>query len=323
MLNNLDRETVEKAYEDNLNAILVDLSKTADLMYVFTPSFLSKFRANIMRILKAFETCVPNFEDAEGNTEKLYESLQLRVAMPSDTLVDITISGNVIADVPYKYKFRIQRKENSTSGSIFDNVVDNIYPIYQSFLVDALVRMNLRKVNVVMEDICKKAGLGYTVKFASRFNTDKVVQKITDEEIVYTISEDKQFDMDNVIILMDDPIKMDKIERARNTMAEEFASVPTTVKFLDAKFPIIKLLAGVSGRVKAMTYIRKVTGRNALATVKNSRCTAYYDVGNTFALVDFTDDGLEVVLTPFNTKTFDYVDKDVKAEIENSERYNA
>jgi hypothetical protein len=245
--------------------------------------------------------------------------------MQSDEVIDITVSGNIDAKNTFKKKFSVVRTVGSNSSTIFDDVVNNLYPLYVQLLEDTLVRMNLKRVNEVFAEITKKAGLDYTVKFASGFSTDKVVQEITDNSIVFTLSEDKKFDLDSVIVLMDPNaiVDADRIEKARNETAEAFASSPTPVKFLDAKYPLIKLLAGVSGRIKTMTYIRKVTGRNAMSTTKASRCLTYYDANEVYSLVEFTDDGLEVVLSPFNAKTFDAVDFDVKAAIESSDRYNA
>jgi hypothetical protein len=325
MLNYVDKKTVESAYNEALNTTLGNLKAKTDLMYLFTYMYLPKFRSNILNIMGAFEESVPVFEDAEGNREKLYENVSLRVAMQSDEVIDITVSGNIDAKNTFKKKFSVVRTVGSNSSTIFDDVVNNLYPLYVQLLEDTLVRMNLKRVNEVFAEITKKAGLDYTVKFASGFSTDKVVQEITDNSIVFTLSEDKKFDLDSVIVLMDPNaiVDADRIEKARNETAEAFASSPTPVKFLDAKYPLIKLLAGVSGRIKTMTYIRKVTGRNAMSTTKASRCLTYYDANEVYSLVEFTDDGLEVVLSPFNAKTFDAVDFDVKAAIESSDRYNA
>lgn len=325
MLNYVDKKTVESAYNEALNTTLGNLKAKTDLMYLFTYMYLPKFRTNILNIMGAFEDSVPVFEDAEGNREKLYENVALRVAMQSDEVIDITVSGNIDAKNTFKKKFSVVRTIGSNSSTIFDDVVNNLYPLYVQLLEDTLVRMNLKRLNEVFAEITKKAGLDYTVKFASGFSTDKVVQEITDDSIVFTLSEDKKFDLDSVIVLMDPNaiVDADRIEKARNETAEAFASSPTPVKFLDAKYPIIKLLAGVSGRIKTMTYIRKITGRNAMSTTKASRCLTFYDANEVYSLVEFTDDGLEVVLSPFNAKTFDAVDFDVKAAIESSDRYNA
>jgi hypothetical protein len=163
MLNYVDKKTVESAYNEALNTTLGNLKAKTDLMYLFTYMYLPKFRSNILNIMGAFEESVPVFEDAEGNREKLYENVSLRVAMQSDEVIDITVSGNIDAKNTFKKKFSVVRTVGSNSSTIFDDVVNNLYPLYVQLLEDTLVRMNLKRVNEVFAEITKKAGLYYTM----------------------------------------------------------------------------------------------------------------------------------------------------------------
>lgn len=217
---------------------------------------------------------------------------------------------------PKKFAFSI----TVTSEKAFNVVFDFFYGVYLDLIVDELVTENLEKVNDVLQQVVANAGVDYNIKIVSDLGIDskKKIVSFRDDEVVFVADSDKIFELEDVIVLFDEPVEYAPekvIQDHFNSMVDELRLAQTTAQLVNMQGgALVAYICGISKRVKPMTIIKSIYSKN-VATSGKKNGIAYYLKDNVYAAINFTDGVPEVILSPFDINTFVNVDKDVLADI--------
>lgn len=229
------------------------------------------------------------------------------------TGITVTVS-NRISDTK-KFKFR----HIANRGNVIESLKRFFTDVYETLMVDSLMEVNIKRINEVMEAVCKDAGLSYKVKVVSPLEYEgKKIAMMTDEEIQFVVSRDRIFNLDDVLVLrdVDSVVTEEMIEYAFNHEIEEVSEAQTPEQLVEKHGGALMMyVCDLSKRTRPMTYIKKITNKNIMGNRNKCDEVLYFLKGDVFALVARRDGNMEVVLSPFNTKTFRKVDVDVLAEI--------
>lgn len=229
------------------------------------------------------------------------------------SLVLVTIT-NVLSSNK-KFKFSLSLSNRNATEVAFDFFTG----VYEQLIVDAMIESNLEKVNEVLKKAAEEAGLGYTVKVVSPMsNEGKKISFMSDEEICFVADEDRALSLDDVLVLQQPEglVTEEMIAEAFKVESVNLAEAQTPEQLV-AKHGglLVQYVCDVSKLVKPMTLIKKVCNKNLKNMRGNKDCIMYYMEDNVFALVAKRDGNMEVLLSPFDTKTLRKVDLDVLAGI--------
>ena len=230
------------------------------------------------------------------------------------TVISITLTNGWKDTQEFKFSNQFPVGEN-----IVTVITAFFQAAYEKLFMDVLADENLKVINDMFEDFCKKAGLGYTVKVVSPLNQDgKKIAYIADDAIEFVADEDRLFNIDDILVFQDADalITEEQIEAAKQPLIDELGLAQTTVQLVGAHGgSLIKYLCGIGTQVKAITLIRKVNNKNAERLTGKKDSVAYYEKDGVYSVVARRDGKFEVLLKPFDVKTLANVDVDVVKEL--------
>lgn len=229
------------------------------------------------------------------------------------TLNVITVTNCISSDIKFKYQFAVTRTNP------VEVVKDFLKSIYKELIEDSLIRENLEVVNDVLEQAVEKAGISYKVKIVSPMgNYGKKIAFMSDDEIHFVADSERVFELDDILVLRDadDIITDEMIMSAFNNEVEAIAEAQTPEQLVDKRGGmLVKYVCDIRKSDRPMTMIKKVTNKNAMSKRGNKDAIMYFKDGDVFSLVARRDGNMEVLLSPFDIKTFRKVDFDVLEKI--------
>lgn len=243
----------------------------------------------------------------------------VRVSMIG-TVANITLCNKYTdKSMEFKTKFSQVYREDQSNEELFEEILGRVVDVYKNLANECMIRENLEVINGVLAEIVEKAGVNYTVKLTSVVNgaTDRKIDYISDNEVIFVVDKNLIFNLENVAICKEPNhyFSEDDVEGAKEELAKKFATAHTTLEFVNNKgFSVISYLCGLKKGVKAFSYIKKVTGRKCQSA--HSDGLVYYQKDDVYAIISVSAEGNDVVLSPFNIKTLEYVDGvDVLSEV--------
>ena len=232
----------------------------------------------------------------------------------SISIVNVRLTNKVNSDKKWAYPFTTIR------GNATKKVFDFMLSVYTALIVDILISENLLKVNDVLMQLTAEAGVDYGIRVVSGLGTDgNKIKFISDDEVVFVADEERAFELDDVIVLLDgetDTISEETIQSNYQELVEELRTAQTTVQLVGMQGGLlVAYVCDISKRVKPITLIKKVSGKNVFKLNTDKDVTAYYLKDGVFALVAQRGGMKEVILSPFDTETLVNVDVDIASEL--------
>ena len=230
------------------------------------------------------------------------------------SVVNISISTSGKSAEDFKFKTAV------TADSTYAVVVDYMIGVYSVLLLDAMEKVNLKKVNEVLAELAEKAGVDYSVSVVS--STDRAGRKInymSDDTLELVADEDMVFQLDDLVVMKDVDgliVTEDLKEQVMQQEIDAMKLAQTPEQYMKAKVGFLAgYVADVRKQVKPLTYIKKITSKNVRSGRGKKDCLMYFFEDGVFALVEQKDEQLNVVLSPFNVETYEKVDVDVLDKI--------
>lgn len=230
----------------------------------------------------------------------------------------ITVSVRTRLRSTYKYR-------KDTVVTVDEDFVLNagkayVDALYDMFYIEEAIA-NVDALNEKVVEILAANEIPFGFKFAVDADTDAVVLSINNDEVVFNASIVKAHDIADLGIFKSGDEYNDLIcAEATDKLVASLKAVQTTTQLIKSNVALIKEVTGVSTKKRASKLIRGSYHRQAkyLGNVKAG--IGYFEETvkingedtDVFALVSKAEDGaLEVVLSPFDTKTLYNVDFDV------------
>lgn len=236
----------------------------------------------------------------------LYQSLQGENEI---SIIVITITNCISGTKKFRFSFSATRR--NTVGK----VADFIREVYEELILDSLMEENLTRVNEVLAQAVKDAGVGYEIKVVTPMgNKDKKIALMTDNEIHFVADVDRTFELDDILVLheVEEFVTEEMIQDAFKKEVEDIAEAQTTEQLVDKKGGmLVRYVCDISKLVKPMTLIKKITNKNVENIRGNKDAIVYYHKDGIFALLAKREGNLEVILSPFSTEDLRKVDFDV------------
>lgn len=229
----------------------------------------------------------------------------------SISIVNITIS-NRISDENKKFSY----SSAVTKDNCIEKVFDFIQSVFVALIVDDLVNENLAKVNDVLAQAAAESGIEYEIKVVSSLgNEGKKIASMTDDKIVFVADEERVFSLENIIVLLDEPIELitsEVIEDHYQRIVEELSTAQTPEQLVGIHGgALVSYVCDISKRLKPVTLIKKICGKNISKIHGDKDTIAYFFENDVYALIARRDGKFEVILSPFDVKTLHKVDVDV------------
>lgn len=228
-------------------------------------------------------------------------------------VIDLILRNKYSSKYEFKMKNRIVYSEN-----IFDVVVDFLKCSYIELIIDALVRQNLEVVNAKLAEIGEAAGNEFKVSIVSPLsNKGKKIASITDEEVVFVADEERVLNLDDILVFCkpQEFLTEETIQKGFDDEVSRFAEAQTTVQFVGVHDPLVAYICDISKLVKPFTLIKKVYSKNIAKVKSNKDALAYFQEDKVFSVLSVNEDGVEVVLKPFDIETLEVVDMDVLSKL--------
>ena len=228
-------------------------------------------------------------------------------------VINLSVNHKVTSDFRFKFAYVF------TALHVEEDIKDAFIEVYETLLINQMAAENLKKVNEVMEIVTEKAGVDYKVSFVTPLKGDgKIVERISDDEVVFVADEEKVFEVENLLITYDADkfVTQEMIDEAIDLEADKIALATSTVKLV-AQWgsPVIKYICNLNKQVKPMTIIKKAVTKNIIKVRGKKEEIGYFTDDDIFAIVAKRPEGYEVILSPFEIETFDAADLDVIKEI--------
>ena len=243
----------------------------------------------------------------------------VRVTM-TGTVATITLCNKYTdKTMEFKSKFTVVYREDMTREELIDLLLEKITGIYKGLANECMIRENLEVINGVLADILNRAGVDYSVKLTSVVDgsPDRKIDYISDSEVVFIVDKQQIFNLANIAICKEpnNYFSEDDVEAAKEAVANQFATAHNTLELVANKgFAVISYLCGLKKGVKPFSYIKKVTGRKCQSV--HSDGLVYYQDGDVYSIISISEEGNDVVLSPFNIKTLEKVEGvDVLAQV--------
>ena len=230
------------------------------------------------------------------------------------SLINITVANKISSEK----KFSIQGTATATNTA--QRIFDFFLSVYTMLIVDLLAEENLVVVNEKLAAAVERAGINYQIKVVTDLgNGGKKISLITDDEIVFVADIERVFNLEDVIVLINEPNEIfteEVIDKNLTVLAEEIGRAQTPEQLVGMHGgALIAYICDISKRLKPMTLIKKVVSKNIQRVRGNKDTFAYYSEGDIFAIIAKRDGMLEVVLSPFDVNTLRKVDVDVLKKI--------
>lgn len=252
------------------------------------------------------------------------------VAVPQPCLYTTALSGNESEEVsvisltvsnstgdPQDYVF----KTSVLGSDVADKVFQYLKSVYATLVENEMAKENLSVVNEVFKEAAKEAQLPYSIRFVPPLGArDKKISYISDDSVVFVADGTRLFDLDGIIIFMEEPTELVSEQRIQETFVKlcgTLAKAQTTAELVSMHGgDLISLICDISKRVKPMTLISQVYAKNVLLMRGNKDGIGYYNKDGIFAAVARRNGMLEVILNPISVSTLEPVDFDVLGAIE-------
>ena len=306
---NAEKKTILiEEFKRNAQELFNSVKSDCDLKTAMLNGDVDDVRGIVKRCQSIMVANIPEGVDVPKTS--LYTSPTTAAGDDSISLVNITISNKISADKVFKYSTTVTRE-----GAI-DKVLDFMMGVYITLIVDKLVSKNLERVNDVIAQAVAESGITYGVKIVSSLgNEGKKIARISDDEVVFVADESRVFDLDKIIVLLEEPTELitaEVIQQHYNDLVEEFANAQTPEQLVSNHGGVLVAhVCDISKRLKAMTLIKKVCTKNVTKVHGDKDTVAYFADGDVFSLVAKRDGNFEVILAPFDVNTFRKVDYDV------------
>lgn len=294
------KESILSSFNDKVSETLSSLMSIYFIKDHIAGGLTESIRMDVKNIDDVVRMNIPSEVQIAG--------LRYRISLVAGG-VSLTAKNGVNSDVEFVYKKRLILRTGDTNDSVFEELAEWIFSIYNSLVVNVMQRHNLNGLNEVLADIVKQAGLGYSVSFTSTMgNEGKCISALSDDDIVLVVDDSAVFRIGDMVIMQEPSaiVSEEDIANARKDVAEKFATAHTTLEFLNSKFDVIRFLCNTKKSV--ITHIKNITHRNIDNQVRTVNCVVYYLKDDVFALAELVDGKFETLLSPFNVKTFEKVD---------------
>lgn len=232
--------------------------------------------------------------------------------------VDLTISS--ARNAGYKYR-------NQVSFSVDENIAEKLAEEYRKAAVDILygdyAYSNVEELNASVAEFTNDCA--FKVRFAV---SDDYVTDINNDTVVFGIGVNEALNLsetaDKLIYNGTTEEEADAFKKAIvNSVREEFVeflnTASNTVSIIAAKNPVIAEVTGVTAKRRPDKYIRCILHKNAkyLSTCKKGVGYFQENINGTdvFAIVSKDENGLKVVLNPYDIESNLNVDVDVLAQL--------
>ena len=307
MFNTAKRDEILQKFEQDVIKVAQDFSGVPRLYESFASDMVSSVKRWIGILDDRIREKLP--EGIEVN------KLSTRVLLYGENLMNISVRSSVTGGAnPIKYKFSLKKTDGSTDISLYEELVDNIYNIYKLLIFSGMIDENVKYMNEVLSEICEAADLSYKVQVASPIgHKGDVIKYISEKEIVFVANEERIFNLDNVRVTMesDETVTMDSIMASRKSVADQYGTALDVVQFLEnGAFDLIRYICKISKSRNIALPLRKLSVKSLKDTVKRKAGVYTYRDGDVVGLVEIAADGdePEVILKPFNVKTFERVE---------------
>lgn len=311
MINLATRNELLEQFKARANERLVENCQDVDFKKYFADADLYMVKNGIKKIKDNVYGALPLGYAFEKTFMYVTATGDAHSAM---SVVNISISTSSKSVEDFKFKTAV------TADSTYSAVVDYMIGVYSVLLLDAMEKVNLKKVNEVLAEITEKAGVDYSVSVVS--STDRAGRKInymSDDELELVADEDMVFQLDDLVVMkdVDDVIVTEDLkEQVMQQEIDAMKLAQTPEQYMKAKAGFLAgYVADVRKQVKPLTYIKKITSKNVRSGRGKKDCLMYFFEDGVFALVEQKDEQLNVVLSPFNVETYEKVDVDVLAKI--------
>lgn len=311
MINLETRNELLEQFKARANERLVENCQDVDFKKYFADADLYMVKNGIKKIKDNVYGALPLGYALEKTFMYVTATGDANSAM---SVVNISISTSGKSAEDFKFKTAV------TADSTYAVVVDYMIEVYSVLLLDAMEKVNLKKVNEVLAEIAEKAGVDYSVSVVS--STDRAGRKInymSDDTLELVADEDMVFQLDDLVVMKDVDgviVTEDLKEQVMQQEIDAMKLAQTPEQYMKAKAGFLAgYVADVRKQVKPLTYIKKITSKNVRSGRGKKDCLMYFFEDGVFALVEQKDEQLNVVLSPFNVETYEKVDVDVLAKI--------
>lgn len=272
-----------------------------------------------------------NAGDADTSKSIIKKIQQLMVAnipagvkVPKVSLYISPMGTSTVSIINIKITNKVANKGIKTFG--FNKTITNTNPleevykfmlsVYEILITDELAEENLAKVNDVLSQAVNNSGVDYEIKVVTSLgNKGKKIASISDDEIVFVADDDRVFDLDDIIALLDDEtdtISYDVIQEQYESLVKEIASAQTTPQLVGIHGgSLVAYVCDINKRLKPITLIKKVYSKNVFKLTGDKDTVAYYFLDNVYSALSRRDGAFDVVLSPFDVDTLQKVDIDI------------
>lgn len=227
------------------------------------------------------------------------------------TLVYVTLSNKINSEEKFSYKTSVNQKD--ADAHLFSFIEE----VYADLVQNEIIKTNLAKVNNVLSQAVAEAGLSYAIRVISPIGTSvgKKIFSMTDDEIVFVANAERALDLDDMLIFYDAPdevVSEEMIQGAYSKLVETLTSAQTPEQLVGIHGgSLISLICDISKRIKPATLIKAVCTKDVKKLRGDNDAVAFYQEGNTYALVARRSGNYEVILSPFDLEDLHRVDVDV------------
>ncbi|MCI5597899.1 MAG: hypothetical protein MR360_01075 [Ruminococcus sp.] len=305
MYNVNTKEMVLSTFHESTKKMFDEATVDFDLKSSMEKGDVDGIRAIIKNVQNIMIACTPD--------GLLIPKVSLHISLSGEdevNLVNIKISNKIHAEKKFGFKITITKEKS------IEKVFSFMEDVYSVLLVDQLIEENLKVVNDLLVQVVAESGITYDIKVVSSLGIQgKVISYMSDDEIVFVADESRILDLDDIIVLLDEPtefISKELIAQHKKALVKELSTATTPEQLVKIHGgSLISYLINVRKSIQAMTLIKKVCNKNAKRLYGNKDAIAYYLEDDVFAIVARRDGNMEVILSPFDTKTFHKVDVDV------------
>lgn len=305
MINATTKEALVNEFQTGVTTMFEEVKGNYNIAEAMSSNNIDDVRAIIKKVQSLMVANIPESRVAPKAT--LYIS---STGVDEINVINITVANKISSNKVFNYQTSV------TKGKTIEKIVDFMKDVYTALLIDDLVCENLTKVNEVLAEATKDAGLGYEIKVVSSLgNEGKKIASMSDEEIVFVADDQRVFTLDDIIVLLDevdDVITEDVFNAHYNNLVEDIAQAQTPEQLVGIHGgALVSYICDISKRLKPLTLIKKICSKNVEKLRGTKDSIAYYLEDDVFALVERRDGVFAVVLSPFDVKTLRRVDTDV------------
>lgn len=304
MINAVTRDTLVEQFQSGVSTMFEEVRGNYNIAEAMASNSIDDVRAIIKKVQSLM---VANIPGRNAPKASLYISSS---GVDEINVINITVANKISSSKSFSYQTSI------TKGKTIEKIVDFMKDVYTALLVDDLICENLERVNEVLAEAVKDAGLSYGIKVVSPLGNDnKKIASMTDDEIVFVADPERVFTLDTIIVLLDEAdevITEDVITSHYNSLVDDISQAQTPEQLVGIHGgALVAYICDISKRLKPLTLIKKICSKNIEKLRGSKDAVAYYFEDDIFALVERRDGNFTVVLSPFDVKTLRRVDVDV------------